>query len=268
MQMDNTAGRGKIYLVGLGPGKAGGITLEAKAALEESHVIAAYTVYADLVKKAFPEFGNKEFFTTGMRSEIERCKKCFEFALENKTVSLVCSGDAGVYGMAEPLLSLKKVNPAWQSVSVKVIPGVTAALSGAGLLGAPLNHDFCVISLSDLLTPWSLIEKRLRAAIQADFAIAIYNPSSHKRNDYLSKACSIMIEAGCEMERPCACVQNIGREGEKALYLTMSELKDTRVDMFTTVFIGNSQSRIVKYADGSQSLLTKRGYKKGADDDK
>ena len=258
---------GKIFLVGLGPGNSLGITLEAKAALEKSDIIAGYTLYAELVKKSFPEFENKVFFTTGMKGEIQRCKKCFEFALENKNVSLVCSGDGGVYGMAEPLLSLKNENPAWQNIEVKVIPGVTAALSGAGLLGAPLNHDFCIISLSDLLTPWPLIEKRLRAAISADFALAIYNPSSHKRKNYLSKACQIMIEAGCEKERPCAYVQNIGRQNERKVFLTMEELQNAEVDMFTTVFVGNSQSRIVKYADGSQCLLTKRGYNIGDDDE-
>ena len=179
-----------IYIVGIGPGKSDGMTIEAKNALEASDVIVGYGVYIDLVRDAFPD---KQFAQTSMGKEIERCKLCFDFALEGKAVSMICSGDSGVYGMAEPVLSLQKENSVYQRVEVCVIPGVTAATSGAAVLGAPLNHDFCVISLSDLLTPWEIIEKRLRAAVEGDFAMAIYNPSSHKRADYLKKACQIML---------------------------------------------------------------------------
>ena len=136
-----------------------------------------------------------------------------------------------------------------------MIPGITAASSGAAVLGAPLNHDFCVISLSDLLTPWERIEKRLIAAAMGDFAMAIYNPSSHKRADYLQKACDILMNNGVEAERACGYVENIGREGTKAHTCTIRELRDCKVNMFTTVFIGNSQSEIV-----NGKLITKRGY--------
>ena len=246
-----------IYIVGIGPGKPDGMTIEAKNALEASDVIVGYGVYIDLVRDSFPD---KQFAQTAMGKEIERCKLCFDFALEGKTVSMICSGDSGVYGMAEPLLSLQKENSVYQRVEVCVIPGVTAATSGAAILGAPLNHDFCVISLSDLLTPWEMIEKRLRAAVEGDFAMAIYNPSSHKRADYLKKACQIMLDAGASPERACGYVKNIGREGTEARACTLKDLQNAQVDMFTTVFIGNSQSQIVKTEAGTR-LLTKRGYK-------
>jgi precorrin-3B C17-methyltransferase len=138
---------------------------------------------------------------------------------------------------------------------ISVVPGITAASSGAAVLGAPLNHDFCVISLSDLLTPWELIEKRLRAAAGADFAIAIYNPSSKKRHDYLQKACDILMET-IDGSRACGYVRSIGRDGEEYHTCTLKELRDTEVDMFTTVFIGNSKSRIT-----GGRLITPRGYK-------
>ena len=139
---------------------------------------------------------------------------------------------------------------------ITVIPGVTAAISGAAVLGSPINHDFCVISLSDLLTPWEVIERRLTAAIQGDFAIAIYNPSSHKRHDYLQKACDIMLAAGAKEDRACGYVENIGRDGCQGAVCSLKELRDTQVNMFTTVFIGSSRSLII-----NNKLITPRGYK-------
>ena len=176
---------------------------------------------------------------------------CFEEAEKGKQVALICSGDAGVYGLASLMYELSKEYP---KTKLFVIPGITAACSGAAVLGAPLNHDFCVISLSDLLTPWELIERRLRAAAEGDFAMAIYNPSSHRRKDYLKRACEILLEK-IEKERPCGYVENIGREGTRAVTCTLEELLNSEVNMFTTVFIGNSQSVIM---DGK--LVTKRGY--------
>ncbi len=246
-----------IYIVGIGPGNPDGMTIQARAALQASDVIVGYGLYVDLVRESFPQ---KLFAQTSMGKEIERCKLCFDYALEGKTVSMICSGDAGVYGMAEPLLTLQKENSVYQRVEISIIPGVTAATSGAALLGAPLNHDFCVISLSDLLTPWEIIEARLKAAISGDFAIALYNPSSHKRADYLKKACQIMLQAGASPERACGYVQNIGREGTKSFVCTLKELQTAQTDMFTTVFIGNSQSEIIKTPAGTK-LITKRGYK-------
>ena len=245
----------EIYVVGMGPGKLEGMTQEAKAVLEACDVIVGYTTYTELLKPYFPQ---KEYATTGMRQEIERCRLCFSLAAQGKKVALVCSGDAGVYGMAAPmyeLLSEYETKPGFEEICLKIVSGVTAANSGAAVLGAPLNHDYCVISLSDLLTPWETIDKRLRAAILGDFAIAVYNPSSHKRKDYLKKACEIMLDAGASPDRACGYVRNIGRDGMESNVMTLAQLKDTEADMFTTVFVGNSQS-ILK--DGK--LITKRGY--------
>jgi len=238
-----------IYIVGIGPGDAEFLTGQAKHVLENSDVIVGYTVYAELVKAWLPD---KEYLTTGMTREIERCRLCFDLAAQGKTVALVCSGDAGVYGMASPMYELLGE---YQETELIVVPGITAANSGAAALGAPLNHDYCVISLSDLLTPWEVIEKRIKAAIDGDFAMAIYNPSSRKRSDYLQKACDIMLANGASPQRACGYVENIGREGMKNTVCTLSELKGASVNMFTTVFVGNSESYIV-----GDKLITKRGY--------
>lgn len=243
----------QIYIVGIGPGKIEMMTGEAVSVLKSSDVIVGYTIYVELVKNNFP---GKEFKSTPMRQEIERCKICFELALSGKKVALICSGDAGVYGMAAPMFELKENNPNYKDVALHVVPGITAANSGAAVLGAPLNHDYCVISLSDLLTPWDQIEKRLRAAVLGDFAVALYNPSSRKRAGYLKKACGIMIEAGASINRACGYVENIGRDGTRAEVCTLGELMNRKVDMFTTVFIGNSQSEIFE-----NFIITKRGYK-------
>lgn len=240
--------KNKIYVIGMGPGKEEMMTAEALQALEHADVIIGYTVYVELLGE---RFAGKEMLTTPMRKEAERCKICFEEAEKGKQVALICSGDAGIYGLVSLMYEIGKAYPETELV---VIPGITAANSGAAVLGAPLNHDFCVISLSDLLTPWEKIEKRLIAAAEGDFAIAIYNPSSHKRKDYLKRACDILLRV-IEEERPCGYVENIGREGTKAKTCTLKELRETEVNMFTTVFIGNSGSEIIK-----GKLITKRGY--------
>ena len=175
--MDN-----KIYVVGIGPGAYEQMTMRAAEALRRCDVIVGYTVYVELVKE---HFANKRFLTTPMKKEIERCRLAFEEANKGYTVAMICSGDAGVYGMSGLMLEIGQEYP---HVEVEVIPGVTAANGGAAVLGAPLIHDFAVISLSDLLTPWEKIEKRLLCASEADFVICLYNPSSKKRHDYLQKA--------------------------------------------------------------------------------
>lgn len=237
-----------IYVIGFGPGDEKYFTAQAREAIETSDVIIGYSLYVELIKNIYPD---KEYMSTGMKHEIERCQMCVEEAKKGRIVSLVCSGDAGIYGMASPLLEV-----ATDDIEIVVVPGITAASSGAAILGAPINHDFCVISLSDLLTPWEIIEKRLRAAVQGDFAIAIYNPSSHKRKDYLKRALEIMLEEGATRQRICGYVENIGREDENYRILTLGELKETEVNMFTTVFVGNSMTY-----EKNGKMITKRGYK-------
>ena len=239
----------KIYVVGIGPGSYEGMTGAAATALEKSDVIVGYTVYIDLVKDHFP---GKSFLTTPMRKEVDRCVMAFDEAMKDQTVSMICSGDAGVYGMAGLMYEIGANYP---DVELTIIPGVTAATGGAAVLGAPLIHDFCLISLSDLLTPWEKIEARLLGASQADFVICLYNPSSKKRHDYLQKACDLMMQYKSP-DTVCGTVCNIGREGEEYHLMTLRELRDTQVDMFTTVFIGNSQTKEI-----NGKMVTPRGYR-------
>ncbi len=239
-----------VFVVGLGPGGPQFLTAQAQSALQQAEVLCGYTVYLDLIRPYFPD---KTFYSTGMTKEIDRCRWALETARSGKTVALVCSGDAGVYGMASPLLELAEQFPA---VTVEIVPGLTAALSGGAVLGAPLAHDFCVISLSDRLTPWVVIEKRLAAAAMGDFCVALYNPSSKGRPDYLEKAVRILLENGKSPETVCGLVRNIGREGQSHVILPLAQLKHTPVDMFTTVFIGNAQTRELQ-----GRMVTPRGYR-------
>ena len=239
----------KIYVVGIGPGSYEGMTGAAVAALEKSDVIVGYTVYIDLVKD---HFAGKSFLTTPMRKEVDRCVMAFDEAMNGQTVSMICSGDAGVYGMAGLMY---EVGANYPDVDIEVVAGVTAVTGGAAVLGAPLIHDFCLISLSDLLTPWEKIEKRLDCASQADFCICLYNPSSFKRHDYLQKACDIMLK-NQRPDVPAGIVRNIGRDGENYEITTLQELRDKEVDMFSTVIIGNSQTEVI-----NGKLVTPRGYK-------
>jgi precorrin-4 C11-methyltransferase len=241
-------GSGKVTVIGMGPGRVGQMTMEAYRAIEESDVIAGYRVYVDLIRDRFP---GKKIITTAMRREEERCALALREAADGADVAFVCSGDAGVYGMAGLIYEMAQAYP---SVEIRVIPGVTAALSGAALLGAPLIHDFVLISLSDLMTPWEKIEKRLRMAAEGDFVIVLYNPSSKKRADYLRRACDILMET-LPPEQVCGTVRNIGREGETAGICTLAELRDLPVDMFTTVFIGNRSTRRI-----GDKMVTPRGY--------
>ena len=240
----------KIFAVGIGPGSYEQMTLQAARVLKNCDVIIGYTVYVDLIREYFPE---KEFLTTPMRQEEVRCRMAFAEAEKEKCVAMVCSGDAGVYGMAGLLLEIGTEFP---DVEVEIIPGVTAAVSGAALLGAPLMGDFCVISLSDLLVPWGQIEARIRAAVSSGMPVVLYNPSSRRRADHLQRACEIMLEVLPE-ETVCGIAANIGRERESSLVLTLAELKDTQTDMFTTVFIGNAKTRNIE-----GWMATPRGYRR------
>ena len=207
-----------VYVVGLGPGDPQFLTAQAQSALEEAEVLCGYPVYLDLVRPYYPE---KEYYATGMTKELDRCRWALETAHSGRTVALVCSGDAGVYGMA-----------------------------------SPLAHDFCVLSLSDRLTPWEVIEKRLAAAAMGDFCMAVYNPSSKGRPDYLARAVRILLQNGKAPDTVCGLVRNIGREGQSAQVLTLAQLEQTPVDMFTTVYIGNHNTRVLQ-----GRMVTPRGYR-------
>lgn len=237
-----------LLVVGIGPGGGSDLTRRAYEALESCDVIVGYTVYTDLLEKEFPD---KEMLTTPMRREVERCKIALEHAQAGERVAMVCSGDPGVYGMAGLCYELAGEYP---SVDIEVIPGISAAFGGAAVLGAPLMHDFAVISLSDLMTPWEKIAKRLELAAEADFVICLYNPSSKKRADYLQRACDILLRHK-PASTVCGTVRNIGREGEESHVLTLGELRNTNVDMFTTVYIGNEQTMQL-----GGSMVTPRGY--------
>ena len=239
----------KIYVIGIGPGAYDQMTGKAIRAMNESDAIIGYTVYVDLVKEYFP---GKEFMTTPMKKEVDRCVLAFEEAKKGKTVSMICSGDAGVYGMASLVY---EIAADYENVEVSVVAGVSAMLSGGALVGAPLGHDFAVISLSDLLTPWEKIEKRLECASAADFAICLYNPSSKKRHDYLMRACDIMLKHK-NADTVCAVAKNIGRDGEEYAIMSLAELRNYSADMFTTVFIGNSMTKNI-----GGKMVTPRGYK-------
>lgn len=239
----------KLYVVGFGCGSREGMTIEAEKAIINSDLVVGYTVYAELMKQYFPE---KDYFCTGMRQEKERVRYALEQASSGKTVALICSGDSSVYGMAGLAYELSGDYP---DVEIETVAGVTAALSGGAILGASLTHDFAVISLSDLLTPMDKILHRLKCAAEGDFTIALYNPSSKKRIDYLKKACEILLDYKSP-DTVCGYVKNIGREGQESRVLTLGELKNTQVDMFTTVFIGNSETKLI-----GGKMVTPRGYR-------
>lgn len=239
---------GKVLVVGIGPGDYEGMTIRAAQALRTCDVIVGYTVYVELVREHFPD---REFRSTPMTRETERCRIAFEEAARGKTAAMICSGDPGIYGMSGLILA---VGAEYPGIPVEVIPGVTAASSGAALLGAPLIHDFAVVSLSDRLTPWEKIEKRLRLAAEADLVLCLYNPASKKRADYLARACDILLEI-LPPDRICGIARQIGRTGEETSVLPLRGLRDFPADMFTTVFIGNSQTE-----ERGGHMVTPRGY--------
>ncbi len=241
-----------LYVVGIGPGRIEGMTLEAKKILEKCDVIAGYTVYTELLRPYFPA---KDYYSTPMKQETERCRWALTRAARGQETAVVCSGDCGIYGMAGLLLQLQAAMEEAKDVEIHIIPGVTAASSGAALLGAPLAHDFAVVSLSDLLTPYETIQKRIRCAAMGDLVICLYNPSSKKRVGYLKMACDIVLEYQ-KPETICGYVRNIGRERESVQILSLAQLRDTQADMFTTVYIGNSTTREI-----AGRMVTPRGYK-------
>ena len=237
-----------LYVVGFGSGARECMTAAAEQAMLQSDIIIGYKTYTALMKPFFPD---KTFLENGMRQETERVRLAMEQA-QDKTVSLICSGDPELYGMAALAYEYLAEFP---ETEITVIPGITAAFSGGAVLGAPLTHDTAIISLSDLLTPAEKIARRLRCAAEADFTIVLYNPSSKQRADYLQKACDIILQYRAP-ETVCGYVRNIGRDGESSHICTLAELRNETVDMFTTVYIGNSETKII-----SGKMITPRGYR-------
>jgi precorrin-3B C17-methyltransferase len=238
----------KLFVIGIGPGGTQFLTGEARNALEQCEFVAGYPLYLELIA---PLCAGKELFSTPMGNEAERCHAALRAAEAGRTAALVCSGDSGVYGLAGLALELAA---GYAGVEVAVIPGITAALSGAALLGSPLTNDFAVISLSDLLTPWPEIERRLSGTAAAGLVICLYNPGSGGRSGYLRRACDIVLKHrdGASVS---GLVRNIGRKGEEALVTTLSGLRGESADMFTTVFIGNEATVNI-----NGKMITRRGY--------
>ena len=237
-----------IYVVGIGPGSIEHMTFQAKNILEACDCIIGYNTYIELIRPYFPE---KEYIMTGMTKEVDRCRLAIEKAGTGRSAAMISSGDAGVYGMAGIMYEVAADYP---DVEIKVVAGITAACSGAALLGAPLVSDFCLISLSDLLTPWETIAKRLEAAAAADFVVCLYNPASKRRAGHLQRACQIMLRHQ-EPNIPVGVVHCVGREGEKTEITTLGKLSSMTVDMFSTIIIGNSQTKII-----AGYMVTPRGY--------
>jgi precorrin-3B C17-methyltransferase len=239
----------KLYVVGIGPGAYEDMTLRAIQALEQCALIVGYKVYNELVRPHFPD---KEYYETPMTGEVERCRYALERAQNGTLTALICSGDAGVYGLAGLAFELR----GQQTVpEIEVIPGLTAATTGAALLGSPLTNDFAVISLSDLLTPWDTIERRLEAAAQGDLCVVLYNPGSKKRKDHLKRACQILLRHKSS-DTICGLARNISREGQHHQVTTLAQLQHMEVDMFTTAFIGNAHTQLL-----NGRMVTERGYR-------
>ncbi len=245
-----------IYVIGIGSGEKDSMTFGAWAALEKCDVILGYRKYVELIRKYFPE---KIFREYSMREEIKRCEYALKISRENpqQIIGLISSGDSGIYGMAGLILELADANGDSQ-IEIKIIAGVSASSICASILGAPLMNDYVVLSLSDLLTGWEIIERRIRAACLGDFVICVFNPvsKSPKRRENFRRACEIMLEYKTP-DTPCGFVPNGGRYGESCEIMTLSEIADceSELDMFCTLIIGNSQSRII-----NGKFVTRRGY--------
>lgn len=239
--------KGKIYVVGIGPGNMEDISVRAYKTLKNVDVIAGYITYIDLVKDEFKE---KEFYVSGMKKEIDRCEKVLELAKEGKTVALISSGDAGIYGMAGIMIEVALGS----GIDVEVIPGITSSVAGASLVGAPLMHDQAIISLSDLLTDWEVITKRIDRASEGDFVISLYNPKSKERTEQIVEAREIMLKHKAP-STPVALLRHVGREDENYTLTNLDEMLNYEIDMFTVVIVGNSKTYVKE-----GKMITPRGY--------
>ena len=241
---------GKIYVVGIGPGKKPDMTFKAYEAMENSDIIVGYKTYTDLVKKYFP---NTEIRSSSMMKEVDRCIEVLELAKAGKNVALISSGDAGVYGMAGIMYEVINEN---DDIEVEIIAGVTATNAAAAIVGAPIMHDYVTISLSNLLTDWELIKRRLELAAQGDFIVSLYNPKSKGRTTQIVKAQQIMLKYKSK-DTPVAIVRNAGRENEEYEITTLENMLDFEINMLTIVLIGNSNTYVK-----NGKMITPRGYEK------
>ncbi len=241
---------GTLYVVGFGPGGKEHMTFKAAEVIENADVVTGYTTYIDILKEYFPD---KNYKATGMMKEVDRCKMAVEDAMSGKTVAMVSSGDSGIYGMAGIIYQIADEMSA--DITIETIPGITAASTAASVLGAPLMHDLAIISLSDLMTPFDLIMKRVDCAGIGDLVVCLYNPRSHKRTEHLNKAAEILMKYRSP-ETPVGIVRNAGRKDEKSTITTLAKLGDEDVDMFCVVLIGNSQTYV-----SNGRIITPRGYK-------
>lgn len=240
----------QIFVVGTGPGALEEMTSRAKKVIENVDVVIGYRTYIELIKDSFP---GKQFIGSGMTQEVERCEIALEKALEGKRVALISGGDSGIYGMAGIMLEV--VHKSGHHVEVEIIPGVTAANAAAAVLGAPIMHDFAVISLSDRLTPLDLIYKRVELAAAGDFVICLYNPKSKSRTGYIETVKEIVLKYR-NNNTPVGIVRNAAREDGACQIATLDNMLDFEIDMFTVVVIGNSET----YVAGGK-MITPRGYK-------
>lgn len=239
---------GKLYVIGIGPGNIEHMTMKARKAIDESEVIVGYVKYIDMIKELVED---KIIYSNGMMGEEERCKEALKLSKDN-IVSVISTGDSGIYGMAGLILELADKE---DISNIEVIPGVTASSAAASIVGAPLMHDNCNISLSDLMTPYETIKKRVEAAASADFVISLYNPKSKGRPHYLKESIET-IKKYRKADTPVAVVKNALRDGEVTTLFTLENFDDSIVDMFSIVIVGNSQTYIKE-----GKMITPRGYK-------
>jgi precorrin-3B C(17)-methyltransferase len=244
---------GKIYVVGIGPGKKADMTFKAYEKMKNSDIIVGYKTYTDLVKEYFP---NIEIKSSSMMKEVDRCIEVLKLAKDGKNVALISSGDAGVYGMAGIMYEVINEN---DDIEVEIIAGVTATNAAAAIVGAPIMHDYVTISLSNLLTDWKLIKKRLELAAQGDFIVSLYNPKSKGRTTQIAEAQQIMLKYKSK-NTPVAIVRNAGRENEEYEITTLENMLNFEINMLTIVLIGNSNTYIKK-----GKMITPRGYEKKYD---
>lgn len=242
--------QGKIYVAGIGPGCEADVTPAVAQALRCSDVVVGYKYYFRFVEQYLRP--QTECVDTGMKRERDRAQQAFELAEQGKTVCVISSGDSGIYGMAPLIWEMKRERKS--DIEVEVLPGISAFQKAASLLGAPIGHDFCVISLSDLMTPWELIEKRIIAAAQADFVTAIYNPKSNERYWQLYRLKELFLKER-SFDTPVGYVRQAGRDEEAVTVTTLADFDPEQVDMFTIVLIGNSQSY-----NWNGTMITPRGY--------